>query len=142
MKSVLIFVSLLLLGCALLKSVDDVFAPDPVVRDELERAVFVMNPEKRAYSDDADDFDPWSYTKECIDIVELELIRVLQAEGVDFMGVNGSFLMIPNPFRKSIGFVYPYRYEIIIINTHENLDRAEEVLSKFSSVRLGKPDLA
>lgn len=115
----------------------DPFGPTQTQGDKapLYHQIFVINHKEGGFPV-AKDVD-LNGLSEVMDGSELQLMRFMQKNGVDFISVDGSYVTIPDASRK-LYLSRPFEaYCVIITQTKENIELSATLLKRFDGKAVG-----
>ncbi|MFH1499402.1 MAG: hypothetical protein ABII82_16455 [Verrucomicrobiota bacterium] len=129
----------LVAGCASIPNdAIDPFSPSPheEAPTVLKSAVFTFH-ENNPYPPGHPKikYSPLDHIDDLIDPTEFDIIRLLQKNGVDFIGVNGSMVSLSRYDRMATATTRLYKYHIVITQTESNIKIAEAVLARYNARR-------
>ncbi|WP_269527275.1 hypothetical protein [Coraliomargarita parva] len=117
----------------------DPFAPpaDWKLEDkpELTICIYTINRIHSLPKGTPESYKPMDEYDEEMNQKEMAILRYLQEQGVDFIGIQGSLVCLPETSRKATAVMRLQRYHIIVKQTKENQEKVTKIFRQF------EPDL-
>jgi len=139
MKRAIIPLTCIILSSLFAEKKVDPFAPpedwEPDEKPELVIRIYTINKIHNLPKGTPESYEPMDEYNEEMNQREMAILRFLQQEGVDFIGVQGSLICLPETSQRATAVMRLQRYHIIVKQTKENQKKAFEVFRQF------EPDL-
>jgi hypothetical protein len=120
------------------KNVDPFAPPEDWKREEMPELIiriYTINRIHNLPKGTPESYKPMDEYDEEMNGREMAILRFLQKEGVDFIGVEGSLVCLPGTSQRATAVMRLQKYHIIVKQTKENQKKAFEVFRQF------EPDL-